>query len=94
MYCISRDLIIYYYHCFLVNVTWCQKCSGEMASLCKPPDSLSLTGNVAQNWREFEEQLKWYLAGTEANDKANLVKIGIMLSHVGKEARDAYKMFE
>ena len=51
-------------------------------------------GNIAQNWRDFEEQLKWYLAGTEANDKGDLAKIGSMLSHVGKEARDVYKTFE
>ena len=62
-----------------------------MASLCKPPDPLSLTDCVAQNWRDFEEQLKWYLAGTEVNDKADSAKIGIMLSQAGKEARDVYK---
>jgi len=38
--------------------------------------------------------LKWYLTGTEANDRADLAKIDIMLSHTGKEARDVYKMFE
>ena len=65
-----------------------------MASLCKPPNPLSFTGNVAQNWREFEEQLKWYLAGTETDEKPDLAKIGIMLSHAGKEARDVYKTFE
>ena len=57
-------------------------------------DPLSFTGNVAQNWRDFEEQLKWYYAGIEANEKSDLVKIGIVLSHAGKEARDIYKMLE
>ena len=51
-------------------------------------------GNVAQNWRDFDELLKWYYAVTEANKKLDLVKIGIMLSHTGKEARDVYKMLE
>ena len=47
------------------------------------------------NWREFEEQLKWgYLAGTETDEKPDLAKIGIMLSHAGKEARDVYKTLE
>ena len=86
-------LKINYYRCLLVNITWCQKCSGKMASLCKPPDPLSLTGNVAQNCRDFEEQLKWYLTGTEVNDKADLGKIGIMVSLANKEARDIYRMF-
>ena len=56
-----------------------------MASLCKLPNLLSLTGNIAQNWREFEEQLKWYLAGKEADKKPDLAKIHIMLSHVARK---------
>ena len=72
-------------------VTWCQKwdsCS-TMASICKPPESLSFIGDVAQNWKEFEEQLIWFLEGMESFEK---LRIGIMLSHAGKEARDVYKM--
>ena len=60
-------------------------------SLCKPPDAISFTGNVARNWQEFEEQLTWFLAGTESTDKSDSVKIGIMLTHAGKEAREIYK---
>ena len=77
-----------------MNVTWCQEGDLEMANLCKPPNALSFTGNTAQNWRDFKEQLTWYLAGTEASEKSDLAKIGIMLSHAGKEARDVYKTFE
>ena len=62
-----------------------------MATICKPPDPLSFAGNTAHNWREFEEQLKWFLAGTETAEKSDLIKIGIMLSHAGKDARDVYK---
>ena len=60
-------------------------------SLCKPPDPVSFTGNAARNWQEFEEQLTWFLAGTESSDKFDSVKIGIMLTHAGKEARTIYK---
>ena len=60
-------------------------------NLCKSPDPLCLTGNNAKNWREFKEQLQWFLAGTESNDKSDAVRIGIMLSHAGKEAREIYK---
>ena len=62
-----------------------------MMNLCKPPDPVSFTGNIAQNWKDFEEQLHWFLAGTEAADKSDETKIGIMLSHAGKEAREVYK---
>ena len=60
-------------------------------NLCKPPDPVSLTGNIAQNWKDFEEQLHWFLAGTESAKKSDETKTGIMLSHAGKEAREVYK---
>ena len=62
-----------------------------MSILCKPPEPLSFTGNVAHNWREFAEQLQWFLEGTESTEKGDKVKIGIMLSYAGKEAREIYK---
>ena len=55
-------------------------------SLCKPPRPVSFTGNVVHNWQGFEEQLTWFLAGTELSEKSDSVKIGIMLMHTGKEA--------
>ena len=63
----------------------------SIINLCKPPEPLCLTGNNAKNWREFKEQLQWFLAGTESSDKSDPVKIGIMLSHAGKDAREVYK---
>ena len=77
-----------------MNVTWYQEGDLETANLCKLPNALSFTGNTAQNWRDFKEQLMWYLAGTEATEKSDLAKISIMLSHAGKKARDLYKTFE
>ena len=42
-----------------------------MSILYKPPEPLSFTVNVAQNWREFAEQLdpQWFLQGTESTEK-------------------------
>jgi len=60
-------------------------------NLCKPTEPLRLTGNNAKNWSEFKEQLQWFLARTESSDKPDTAKIGIMLSHAGKEAREVYK---
>jgi len=62
-----------------------------MSILCKPPEPLSVTGNVAQNWRDFEEQLQWFLEGTESTEKDDKAKIGIMLSYAGKKAWVIYK---
>ena len=60
-------------------------------NLCKPPNPLSLTGNMAQNWKEFKEQLHWFLAGTESATKSDEIRIEIMLSHARNEAREVYK---
>ena len=60
-------------------------------NLCKPPDPLRLSGNNDKNWREFKEQLVWFLEGTESTGKSDGAKIGIMLSHAGREARELYK---
>ena len=60
-------------------------------NLCRQPDPVLFTGNIAQNWKDFEEQLHWFLAGTESASKSDEIKIGIMLSHAGKEAREVYK---
>ena len=64
-----------------------------MATICKPQEPLLLCGSVSQNRKDFEEQLSWFLAGTESSDKSDMVKIGIMLSHAGKEAREVYKHY-
>ena len=61
-------------------------------NLCKPPNPLCLTANNAKNWHEFKEQLQWFLAGTGCSDKSYAVRIGIMLSHAGKEAREIYRI--
>ena len=62
-------------------------------NLCKPPEPLRLTGNNSRNWRDFKEQLQWFLqlVGTKSTEKSDIAKIGIMLSHTGKEARELHK---
>jgi len=46
--------------------------------------STSFTGNNAKN---FKEQLQWFLESTEKDDA---IKIGIILSHDGREARELF----
>jgi len=62
-----------------------------MASICKPPESLSFNRNFSQNWKEFEEQLLWFIEGMESSEKSDVAKIGIMLLHAGKEVQEVYK---
>ena len=60
-------------------------------NLSKSPDPLHLSGNNDKNLRELKEQLLWFLEGTKLTGKYNGAKIGIMLSHAGREARELYK---
>ena len=50
--------------------------------------------NVSQNWKEFEEQLTWFLEETESSNKSDMVKISIMLSHARKEAIEVHKTLQ
>jgi len=50
-----------------------------------------LDGNATPNWQEFEEQLKWFIEGSECGEKS---EIGIMLTHAGKQAREIYKTLQ
>ena len=65
---------------------WCQ--SGNVSwnaiamNLCKPLKPLQPTGDNVKNW-SFEEQLQWFLVGTESSDKSGIAKIGIVLLHAG-----------
>ena len=60
-------------------------------NLYKSPELLRLTGNNVTNWCKFKEQLQWFLGGTESTEKSDGTKVGIMLSHTGKDARELYK---
>ena len=62
--------------------------------VCKPPKALSIEGNTAQNWQDFEDQLQIFLDGSESSEKAGKVKVPILLSHAGPEAQKIYKTFK
>lgn len=61
-------------------------------NLCKPLNPVSFMGNISQSWKYFVNQLYWLLAGKKTASKSGEIKIRIMLSHAGKEAREVYKM--
>ena len=69
-------------------------CNGMAGSLCIPPDAVTFDGNASQNLQEFEEQLKWFIEGSEYGEKFDAVKISIMLTHAGKYAREVYKTLQ
>ena len=62
-----------------------------MVSICKPSELLLFSGNISQNWKEFEKQLIWFIEGTESSEKSDMAKIDIMLPHARKETPEVYK---
>jgi len=61
-----------------------------MASICKPPELLSFSGNPSQNLKEFDKQVIWFIEGTKSLEKSNMTKISIML-YGRKQVREVYK---
>ena len=58
-----------------------------------PPPGLILTGNLAENWRRFEQQYNVYAVASGVASKADKVQ-GMTLRHVlGPDAIDVYYTF-
>ncbi|XP_064472560.1 uncharacterized protein K02A2.6-like isoform X1 [Ornithodoros turicata] len=61
----------------------------------RPPDALVLSGNVAENWRKFQQRLEFYLEATEVEGKArsDKKKIATLLHVAGPEAVEVFNTF-
>ncbi|KAK0139061.1 hypothetical protein N1851_024415 [Merluccius polli] len=56
----------------------------------KPPSPLILSGNIAENWRRWEQRFRLYVTASGALDKEETVKVAILLHTVGEEALEVY----
>lgn len=59
----------------------------------KPPKGLSLTGDVAQNWKIFSQKFTIFLNANEFTQKSDDVKIAMLLNAVGDEGLQLYNTF-
>jgi hypothetical protein len=58
-----------------------------------PPPGLNLSGNLAENWRRFEQQYDVYAVASGVASKADKVQ-GMTLLHVlGPDAIEVYNTF-
>ena len=64
-----------------------------MTSDFKPPEQLGLKGSPAGNWRRWRQVFESYLLAKEAHEKANKIKITMLLSAIGPEALERYNHF-
>lgn len=60
----------------------------------KPPNALNLHGNVAENWKKWQQQFGIFLKASGADKKDDGIKIAILLNTAGEEAIELFNTFE
>ena len=60
----------------------------------KPPSELSFEGNIAENWREWEQGFRLYLTATGIDEKSEKIQVATFLHVAGVEARRIYNTLE
>ena len=58
-----------------------------------PPPGLNLTGNLAENWRIFEQQYDVYVVASGVASKADKVRGKTLLHVLGPDDIDVYNTF-
>ena len=58
------------------------------------PSALSLDGNTSENWRRFKLQFDIYLTASGKGNKADEVKIAILLNFSGEDAIEVFNTFQ
>ena len=59
----------------------------------KPPDRLSLDGDVAANWKQWIQLFELFIQASESTDKPDGVKIAMILSAMGPEGVARFNNF-
>ena len=50
-------------------------------------------GNIAEKWKQWKEDFKWYLIAVEADAKSEKVRAGLLLHCLGPKAKELYNNF-
>lgn len=58
------------------------------------PSALSLDGNTSENWRRFKQQFDIYLTASGKGNKADEVKIAILLNFAGEDTINVFNTFQ
>lgn len=65
-----------------------------MAKNLPPPSSLSLEGNLKENFRRFKQQFEIYMSATEIAAKEDEVKTSTLLHVIGPDAIEIFNTFQ
>lgn len=64
-----------------------------MAKNLPPPSTLSLDGNLKENFRRFKQQFEIYMSATGLSEKEDEVKTNTLLHVIGPEAIEIFNTF-
>ena len=59
----------------------------------KPPNILHLEGNLAENWRKWEQQFNLFLVASGIGEKSAKVQASTLLHVIGENALEVYNNF-
>ena len=59
----------------------------------RPPDRISLSGNLADNWRLWKQGFMLFMTATESDGKVDKIKFAMLLASIGPEALDRFNQF-
>ena len=62
-------------------------------SAFKPPSTLSLEGNVTDNWRKWKQRFQLYMEASGSIKKPEKQRVAIFLHLVGEEVLEIYNTF-
>ena len=65
-----------------------------MERLRPPPPFDFDDENVKKNWRVWEKHFRYYLVATECDEKADKIKVAVLLSCIGIRGREIYDKLE
>ncbi|XP_029055276.2 uncharacterized protein K02A2.6-like, partial [Osmia bicornis bicornis] len=62
-------------------------------TIFKPPKSLSLEGNISENWRKFKQAFEIFINASGKSKTEEEVKVAILLNLIGEEAVELFNTF-
>ena len=65
----------------------------KMSLEFRPPDNISLSGNLAENWHLWKQRFNLFLTRTESDAKVDYVKIAMLLASIGPDVLERYNHF-
>lgn len=65
-----------------------------MEKYFKPPEPLNLDGNIAENWRKFQQKFENFMKACSLNEESEERKVAVLLNFVGDDALDLFNTFE